>query len=180
MKLCIYDLQTKLNKFVKQLSQIQNRLAVTANQTLRQNSQTGSKPVLSHSLTLLVKLYLIICILSWSWYAVLYKTDNISIILNHHVDLSYFMQSEHTSFISILVVLNSAQGRHCTRVATSGTGLDASWTPSRTHACLHCVSVRDKPCVERLPLSKSYLAWDDRTTKDLSSFSSLPLQKVIR
>ena len=66
MKLGIYDLQTKLNKFVKQLSQIQNRLAVTANQTLRQNSQTGSKPVLSHSLTLLVKLYLIICILSWS------------------------------------------------------------------------------------------------------------------
>ena len=33
MKLAIYDLQTKLNKCVKQLSQIQNRLAVTANQT---------------------------------------------------------------------------------------------------------------------------------------------------
>ena len=29
----LYDLQTKLNKCVKQLSQIQNRLAVTANQT---------------------------------------------------------------------------------------------------------------------------------------------------
>ena len=44
MKLGIYDLQTKLNKFFKQLSQIQNHLALTAN-------QTGSKPVLSNSLT---------------------------------------------------------------------------------------------------------------------------------
>ena len=33
IKLCIYDLQTKLNRCVKQLSQIQNRLAVTAIQT---------------------------------------------------------------------------------------------------------------------------------------------------
>jgi hypothetical protein len=33
LKLGIHDLQTKLNKCVKQLSQIQNRLAVTANQT---------------------------------------------------------------------------------------------------------------------------------------------------
>ena len=33
MELDIYDLQTKLNKCIKQLSQIQNRLAVTANQT---------------------------------------------------------------------------------------------------------------------------------------------------
>ena len=47
----IYDLRTKLNKWVKQLFQIQNRLAVTANQTLRQSRQTGSKPVLSKPLT---------------------------------------------------------------------------------------------------------------------------------
>ena len=33
MKHGIYDLQTKLNKCVEQLSQIQNRLAVTANLT---------------------------------------------------------------------------------------------------------------------------------------------------
>ena len=33
MKLGVYDLHTKLNKCVKQLSEIQNRLAVTANQT---------------------------------------------------------------------------------------------------------------------------------------------------
>ena len=33
MKLGIYDLQTKLNKCFKQISQIQNRLAETANQT---------------------------------------------------------------------------------------------------------------------------------------------------
>ena len=33
MKRGIYDLQTKLNKCVQQLSHIQNRLAVTANQT---------------------------------------------------------------------------------------------------------------------------------------------------
>ena len=33
MELGIYDLQTKLNKCVKQLSLIQNRFAVTANQT---------------------------------------------------------------------------------------------------------------------------------------------------
>ena len=33
MILAIYDLQTKLNTCVKQLFQIQNRLAVTANQT---------------------------------------------------------------------------------------------------------------------------------------------------
>ena len=33
MKLAIYDLQTKLNKCLKQLFQIQNHLAVTANQT---------------------------------------------------------------------------------------------------------------------------------------------------
>ena len=33
MELGIYDLQTKLNKCIKQLSQIQIRLAVTANQT---------------------------------------------------------------------------------------------------------------------------------------------------
>jgi hypothetical protein len=33
MKLGIYDLPTKLNKCIKPLSQIQNRLAVTANQT---------------------------------------------------------------------------------------------------------------------------------------------------
>ena len=33
MELGIYDLQTKLNKCIKQLSQIKNRLAVRANQT---------------------------------------------------------------------------------------------------------------------------------------------------
>ena len=33
MKLGIHDLQTKLNKCIKQLSQIQNSLAVTGNQT---------------------------------------------------------------------------------------------------------------------------------------------------
>ena len=33
MKLGKYDLQTKMNKRIKQLSQIQNCLAVTANQT---------------------------------------------------------------------------------------------------------------------------------------------------
>ena len=32
MKLGIYDLQTKLNKYFKQLSQIQNRLPAKANQ----------------------------------------------------------------------------------------------------------------------------------------------------
>jgi hypothetical protein len=51
MKLAIYDLQTKLNKCAKNLFLIQNRLAVTANQTWRQSRQTGSKPVLTNSLT---------------------------------------------------------------------------------------------------------------------------------
>jgi hypothetical protein len=55
MKLAIYDLQNKLNKCVKRLSQIQKRLAVTANLTLQQSRQTGSKPLLSISLTLSVK-----------------------------------------------------------------------------------------------------------------------------
>ena len=48
MKLALYDLQTKQNKHAKQLFLIQNHLAVTANQTFR---LTGSKPVLSNSLT---------------------------------------------------------------------------------------------------------------------------------
>ena len=39
-----------------------------------------------------------------------------------------------------------------------------SWTSSRRHACLSCVSVRNKPRVERLPLFESYLARDDHTT----------------
>ena len=69
------------------------------------------------------KLYLIICILSWSSYTVLYKADNISIILNHHVNLSYSIQSEH-HFRHINVSCaeqRSLTGRQCTRVATSGT-----------------------------------------------------------
>ena len=37
MKLGKYDLQTKFNKCIKQLSQILNRLAVTANQTSRRS-----------------------------------------------------------------------------------------------------------------------------------------------
>ena len=51
MKLALYDLQTKQNKHAKQLFLIQNHLAVTANQTWQQSRQTGSKPVLSISLT---------------------------------------------------------------------------------------------------------------------------------
>ena len=49
--LYIYDLQTRLNKCAKQLFLIQNRLAVTANQTWRQSRQIASKPVLSIFLT---------------------------------------------------------------------------------------------------------------------------------
>ena len=37
MKLALYDLQTKLNKCAKQHFLIQNRLAVTDNQTYRQS-----------------------------------------------------------------------------------------------------------------------------------------------
>ena len=51
MKLAMYDLQTKLNRCVKQLFQIQNHLAVTSNQTCWQSRQTGSKPIRSSSLT---------------------------------------------------------------------------------------------------------------------------------
>ena len=50
-KFALYDLQTKPNKPAQQLFLIQNRLAVTANQTWRQSCQTGSKPVISNSLT---------------------------------------------------------------------------------------------------------------------------------
>ena len=38
-------------KLIQQIFQIQNRLAATANQIQPQSRQTGSKPVLSNSLT---------------------------------------------------------------------------------------------------------------------------------
>ena len=63
MKLAIYDLQAKLNTCVKQLFQIQNRLAVTANQ---QDSKAAKQEVslfLSNSLTYSQTWYIVgVCI----------------------------------------------------------------------------------------------------------------------
>ena len=70
MKLAIYDLRTKLNKCVKNLFQIQNRLAVTANQTSGQSRQSGNKTVLRNLAASSQELG---CQFSGSWLPVLWN-----------------------------------------------------------------------------------------------------------